>query len=284
MHTESSYSLRGTERPPAKTKIKHSTGTRSGYFDNSRDQPTSDFEDSSLDAQPQESWPRRLLNGLSNLSGQFIDTHGRKRGHQSLSPDALAENTSVRNRHNGSSAVQTAMSTRGSSQTPRKTQRIVVNKEISDNYSSECEPSIIPHSNFSHSRRQASDSSPAVSRVNRHGESELPWHVGIAEVISRGRYEEGGLALVWSEAQNSYLIKQQGSDLSNEDPSLKLQPNKLNKVVRERDGSMVRFEVAKTANNDHRLDIRFNTQKDAWELIQRLADETSGYKILEVDS
>ena len=180
--------------------------------------------------------------------------------------------------------MQTAKSTRGSSQSPSKTQRIITNKETNDNYSSECEPSIIPRSKFSHSKRHGSDSSPATSRVNRHGESELAWHVGLAAVISRGRYKEDGLGLVWSEAQKSYLIKQQGLDLSNEDPSLKLQPSKLIKIIRERDGSMIRFEVAKIANNDHRLDIRFKNQKDVWELFQRLAVETSGYKNLEVDS
>ena len=155
---------------------------------------------------------------------------------------------------------------------------------MNDNYSSECEPSIIPRSKFSHSKRQGSKSSPAASRVNRHGESELPWHAAIAAVISHGQYKEDSLALVWSEAQKSYLIKQRGLDLSNEDPSLKLRPSKLNKVVREKDGSMVRFEFSKIANNDYRLDIRFETQKDAWRLLQRLANEASEYKSSEVDS
>ena len=260
-----------------------SVGEQSKYFDKTfiRNQACSGNKSPIL---PRPSRVEKVAHDLStSLVGQFVDVEGRKRGHQSSSPDALSGEKTI-----GGMGINTLhiplspSSNRHQSRSPKKHVEVEPWNGSKETYSSECEPSIIPHLTFKSGRRQEMSSPPTVSRVNKDGESELQWNAPLSAIVCKGQYrEEKGLRLIYNKSRQAYTVKQNALDLSAADPSLTLYPTKLNKIIHDSGGRRMRFESARIGNSDHRMDVRMISEKDAWSLIQRLESETKSLNIKE---
>ena len=204
----------------------------------------------------------------SGLMEKFVDVGGNRRGQQSSSPDALAGGKTIGERGNNILQGPTLpQKTHHHSRSLEKDSRPESRNKVKDASLPECEPSTIPRSIFKSGKRRESNAPPAVSRASMPGESPVPWNTAISAVIFNGHYkEERGLVLIYSTARDEYTIKQNTRDLSAEDPSLKLMPKKLHRVLWEQDGLRVRFESAKSGTTDNRMDIRLSSEKGLWSL------------------
>ena len=115
--------------------------------------------------------------------------------------------------------------------------------------------------------------------MNRAGESEVPWNVPIRAVIFKGRCkEEPGLVLVFNTVSNTYSVRQNARILSNDDPSLTLYPNKINKIFHDESELRIRFESARVGSHDNRMYIQMNNEKDARRLLHRIEDQGQSVK------
>ena len=236
------------------------TGERSKHFE---DPGIRDFH-----IRPQS--VTKSQNGI--LARQFRDTNGKRRSKDlSCSSDELDSATTVGVVVNRSPTRQLTPQPRSRHSTPTKdsssTQKVrtPAEKEVS------VPPSIVRTTTFSVSgaKRQGQKLS---AYQNHYGQEKTPsWGIPLAGISFGGQFKRSkGLGLEFDEKTQSYVILDEGKNLTTSHSSLRIQPNKLLKVYWAESGGKVRFESSKSGNNDTKLDLELQSEKDLHDLLERL--------------
>lgn len=101
--------------------------------------------------------------------------------------------------------------------------------------------------------------------IGRVREKKAPWSVELAAISRIGKlFTDEGMALVHDEKSGDYFVAMDGRFLT-----VKLQPQKVLKILREESGRKVRFMSAKSGTEDNLVDLEFRQERDVWVLLNR---------------
>ncbi|KAI4163629.1 MAG: hypothetical protein LQ342_002663 [Letrouitia transgressa] len=107
-------------------------------------------------------------------------------------------------------------------------------------------------------------------------EKEATWSMPFSSFNFNGETRSSNnLALVFDESGESLNIHEAGKNLAAQEPSLRLQPRKLQKILWTVEGVKVRFESSKCGIHDYVLDIEMRSAKDLKALLQKLQEGRS---------
>ena len=107
-------------------------------------------------------------------------------------------------------------------------------------------------------------------------ETKPPWSIGLAAISLPGNLVKNeDLGLVYDEKQKVYFIQMRGSQIQSTHSSLRIQPQKLIKVLWESTGSKVRLESSRNGTEDNVLDLEIRSERDLQGLLQRLQNSNS---------
>ena len=107
-------------------------------------------------------------------------------------------------------------------------------------------------------------------------ETKPPWAVDIAAISLPGiLIENEDLGLVYDEKQKAYFIQMCGLPYRSTHSSLRIQPQKLIKVLWENTGSKVRLESSRNGTEDNVLDLEVRSERDLQALLRRLQSSNS---------
>ena len=98
-----------------------------------------------------------------------------------------------------------------------------------------------------------------------------PWSVALAAIgLSDDLSKNEDLGLVYDQKMNEYCILRSGLRIQTNHNSLRIQPQKLNRIFWEHAGVRVRLESSRSGTEDNILDLEFVSERDAQDLIRRL--------------
>ncbi|KAL9612685.1 MAG: hypothetical protein Q9167_002721 [Letrouitia subvulpina] len=104
-------------------------------------------------------------------------------------------------------------------------------------------------------------------------EEEATWSIPFASFNFNGETRSSNnLALVFDESGENLNIHEAGKNLAAQEPSLRLQRRKLQKILWAVTGVKVRFVSSKCGVHDHFLDIEMRSAKDVTILLQKLQE------------
>lgn len=214
-----------------------------------------------------------LKSQNGSLARQFKDTNGKRRSIDlsSYSSDELGSATTVGVVVNKSPERQLTPKpkSRYSSRTkhPPPTQKAMTPTE--DEVS--VPPSNLPATKFLTSRaNRQSQKLPAI-RKNYAQEKRAPWGIPLAGLTVAGKWKRSqSLGLELDEDTQSYVFVDGGRNFTAIHPSLRIQPEKLRKVTWAESGGKIRFESCKSGNNDTKLDLEIQSEKDLHDLLMKL--------------
>lgn len=263
---------RGTARNPTKVLSPaevvsrlsqlRDTGERSRHFEKPGTQPSRFRAQNAL--KPQD-------GGLAHL---FRDTNGKRRSmDMSCSSDELDSATTVGVVVNRSPGRRMTPEPRSRRNSPTKDTSSAQKSLNSPKKELRLPPSMIPPTTISNSgaKRQGQKTSSYKTRYDQ--EKKAPWGIQLAGILFAGYFKRSrGLGLQFDEETQSYVVLDEGKSLTNQYPSLRLQPKKLLKAFWAESGGKIRFESSKCGNNDTKIDLEMCSEKGVSDLLARLQD------------
>lgn len=220
------------------------------------------------------------------LAQQFVAVDGTRRGSdvnassdadelqsapttvgQNADPDAVFTVRDMRSnspsKHSSSSTLQTT--------SPRDELAICMPSTVKSDFAS---------SNTIKSRNGGRSSRP----MHPDQEAKPPWSVALAAIsLPEDRSKNEDLGLVYDERLNEYYIQRSGSRIRTPHNSLRIQPQKLNRILWEQAGVRVRLESSRSGTEDNVLDLEFVSERDVQDLLCRL-QESKPHSLLKVIS
>ena len=102
-------------------------------------------------------------------------------------------------------------------------------------------------------------------------EAKPPWSIALAAISLPGRlYKDEDLGLVYDHKQGEYYTQLRGSRVQTTHSSLRIQPQKLIKILWENTGVRIRLESSRSGIEDNVLDLEVASERDVPELLRRL--------------
>lgn len=205
----------------------------------------------------------------SSLQSQFRDDRGNRRGLNggNVSSDELDGETTVGLRsvmNKGSLPKSTLCRT-----SPKKL--ILFPEPPTEDSNSDLAPSSIKATDFIKRLEM-------VRRSSEQGqEKTADWSIDLVHVsIGQIRIDGPGLQLKLNKGDSSFFyITIRGKKISIRGSDLCIQPEKIRKIILERDGKKVRVETCKSDNLDTRIDMETCTERDATIFTNKLQEDTT---------
>lgn len=102
-------------------------------------------------------------------------------------------------------------------------------------------------------------------------EAKPPWSVALAAIsLPEDNSKNEDLGLVHDQKLNEYYIQKSGLQIRTTHNSLRIQPQKLNKIIWEQTGVRVRLESSRIGTDDNVLDLELVSERDVQDLLNRL--------------
>ena len=211
--------------------------------------------------------------GNRKLAQQFIDTMGNRRiidvGYSSDELDS-ATTIGIVNKSSEKQFTPQAKSRRSSPMKyPSSSQKSMssIQNEVS------VPPSILPATTFSNSGAKRQGQKISAHRNSYSQEKKAPWGIPLSGISFGGEFKRSkSLGLEYDEHTQSYIVRDEGKNLTASYPSLRIQPAKLLKIFWADSGGKIRFESSKSGNDDTKLDLEVQSGKDCRDLLARLQD------------
>lgn len=270
----------GTARPRASNQTlqvtsdvieQRESGQRSRYSNTSKPPRSHRIHDmpESFMSKRQEGHEKRD----KTLDEKFVSDEGRRRSGgpvvdlNRMSPDELTGATTIGNnnvvrRHQSgalraknpvksSSAQKGNMSSRNNAGLPR---------------------SNIPSTPFTHSKDK-NDKKRSKHQTTYDGEKEASWSIDLEAISGGGEvHQSGTLGLVFNDETRTFDVHEDGRSLTTPYCDFKIHPKKIQKISHSSESSKVRIESSKCGKQDNTLDIQMRSNKDACNLVIRLAN------------
>ena len=251
-HSYSSQTIKG-----------QSIGKRSPYFPSNTgaNGTLKQRQDHSATEDHNEDQPRRL-------NDMFIPVNGLRRTSDVNMSSDLDELQEGGNTVGHSADTNITLSTTRSRQTsPAKVSTSTSKRMYSTEFDQGLPESNIKPSTFAtgESKVQKKAQEPKV----RVREKKPPWAVEVAALSYAGKFlEQPGTSLVFDANDRCYTIH-----CKDQPTSIRIRPDKLQKIQYADAGGKVRFLSSKSGNEENLLDLQFPSDKDATVLVNRLAEQ-----------
>ncbi len=261
--------VNGTKSNPSKSLNERANATRSPYF-NKPGLPAPRSNGNVKQKLVAQNMNREKSPGLAQ---KFIAADGTRRGsdvNASSDADELQSAPKTVGQNADPDAVFTAKDMRLHSPSKQSSSTLKATSPTDD--LAIWAPSTIK-SDFPSSNAKSRNS----GRPSRPGtlgqEAKPPWSLSLAAISLPGNlYKDDDLGLVYDQKQEEYCIKERGSRIRATHSSLRIQPQKLLRILWERSGVRVRLESSRSGTEDNVLDLELASERDVQDLLYRLQE------------
>jgi len=222
--------------------------------------------------------PKRTENQSGRLASKFVFESGARRGsgfHLSSDRDELDQTGNTVRPPADARAFSPTKQARRSS--PSKGSSSTRKAESDAEQQDGLDRSTIKHSTWlSPEPKDASDVRNIGGRI-RDGESKPPLDFELAAIsVCESLLHGNDWALVHDASNESYRVQKSGRFFTARNSSLRIDPEKLQKIDFGTSGGKVRFSSSKSGNDDYVLDLQFRKEKDTAAIVKRLSNACSG--------